>query len=139
MANINTTKKKNVVELIRDTQNARLENIVVNGTLIGAMGFSDDAGRKAALNTIQEAVDNSENIFDMMLKINQMATIEESNVEPDEQIEVDDEMYLVNYTQKKAYTMDCEEIANMDDLRVPNMPKEAIKAILVDRIKLNQQ
>lgn len=135
MATITTTSKKNVVELVKDTKNAKLEHIIINGITVGIMGSVNETDRETALSIIQKAVDNSENVYDMMSKINQMVTIEESNINPDEEIEIDGEKYLINYTDRKIYNSICKEVANMNDIKVA-MPAEAIKTILVDRVRL---
>ena len=40
---------------------------------------------------------------------------------------------IISYSNAKAYTMDGDELANCDD--IPNMPKEAVKAVLMARVE----
>jgi hypothetical protein len=70
----------------------------------------------------------------MMQKLSTIATIEENGIEPDEMIEIDGENVIISYTSKAAYTTDGEEITNCTDL--PDMPNEAIKAVLEARVKV---
>lgn len=137
MTNITTTNTtKNAVE-IRAELNAngtKIEYIVVNGQKIGVLGSTSEKDKQNAIKAIQTALDASNgNIYEMMQKLNTIATIEEKEIEPDEQIEVCGVDVIISYAAKTAYTLDGEEIANCTDL--PDMPNEAIKAVLVARIE----
>ena len=65
----------------------------------------------------------------MMQKLSEVATIEENAV--DEVVDVCGIDVMLSYTNRKTYTMDGEELANCDDL--PDMPKDATKAVLIAR------
>jgi hypothetical protein len=69
----------------------------------------------------------------MMQKLETIATIEEKEIEPDEMIEICGEDVIISYAAKTAYTIDGEEIVDCKDL--PDMPNEAIKAVLVARVE----
>ena len=69
--------------------------------------------------------------MEMMQKLSTIATIEENDIQPDEMVDVCDVDVIISYTAKTAYTVDGEEIANCTDL--PDMPNEAIKAVLIAR------
>lgn len=130
MATINTTK--NAVEL-RKVMGTKLEHIVINGQTIGIMGSVSEADREAALKALNEAyIASNGDIFEMMTKLNTIATLDEKNIEADEVI--DDEI-IISYKERKAYDMDGNELANCEGL--PNMPKEAVKALLMERVKNN--
>jgi hypothetical protein len=73
------------------------------------------------------------NIYEMMHKMMTVATITEKGIEPDEMMNICGKDVMLSYANGKAYTMDGEEIANCDDL--PDMPKDAIKAVLIERAK----
>ena len=130
MASINVNK--NAVEIHSELKanGTKVEYIVVDGQKIGIMGSVSEADRAAALKSLQEAyVASNGNIMEMMQKLSEVATIEENAV--DEVIEVCGVDIMLSYTNRKTYTMDGEEIANCDDL--PDMPKEATKAVLIAR------
>ena len=134
MANINTTK--NAVEIRKELKKngTVIEYIIVDGQKIGILGSTCEKDRQNAINAINAALSASNgNIYEMMEKLSTMATIEEKNIDPDEMIEVCGEDIIVSYANKTAYTTDGEEIANCRDL--PDIPAEAIKAVLVARVE----
>lgn len=135
MTTINTTNTtKNAVE-IRSELNAngtKIEYIVINGQKCGILGSTSEKDKQNAIRAIQTALDASGgDIYEMMQKLSTIATIEEKEIEPDEMIEICDEEVIISYASKAAYTLDGEEIVNCADL--PDMPNEAIKAVLVAR------
>lgn len=135
MANINTNK--NAVEIRSELKanGTKVEYIVIDGVKCGIMGSMNDADRAAAIKVLQDAyVASNGDIMEMMCKLNTIATIEENNIEPDEMVEICGEQIMLSYTNRKAYTMDGEEIANCDD--VTAMPKEATKALLIARAEI---
>ena len=130
MANISVNK--NAVEIHSELKanGTKVEYIVIDGCKVGIMGSVNEADRASALKALQEAyVASNGNIMEMMQKLSEVATIEENAV--DEVIEVCGVDIMLSYTNRKTYTMDGEEIANCDDL--PDMPKEATKAVLIAR------
>lgn len=137
MTNINTTNtRKNAVE-IRTELNSNgisIEYIVINGQKVGILGSANEQDKQNAIRAIQTALDSSDgNIMEMMHKLSTIATIEEKEISPDEMIEVGDVDIIISYADKTAYTTDGDEIVNCKDL--PDMPNEAIKAVLVARIE----
>lgn len=137
MTTINTTNNsKNAIEIRAELQKngATIEYIVINGLKCGILGNTGEKDKQIAIKAIQTALDASNgNIYEMMQKFKTIATIEDKETEPDEMIEVCGREIIISYKQKKAYTIDGEEIANCTDL--PDMPNEAIKAVLVARIE----
>jgi hypothetical protein len=130
MADINVNK--NAVEIHSELKanGTKIEYIVIDGQKIGIMGSVSDADRAAALKTLQDAyVASNGNIMEMMQKLSEVATIEENAV--DEVVEVCGVDIMLSYANRKTYTMDGIELANCDDM--PDMPKEATKAVLVAR------
>lgn len=123
---------KNTVEIHSELKanGTKIEYIVIDGQKIGIMGSVSDADRAAALKTLQDAyVASNGNIMEMMQKLSEVATIEEKAV--DEVVEVCGVEIMLSYTNRKTYTMDGIELANCDDM--PDMPKEATKAVLIAR------
>ena len=139
MMNINTTNtNKNAVELRAEISKngTKIEYIVINGQKIGILGSVNANDREKAIKAIQTALDASNgNIMDMMMKLNTIATMEENEIEPDEMLEICGEEVIISYASKAAYNIDGEEIAHCRDL--PDMPKEAIKAVLEARVQAN--
>lgn len=137
MATINTTNTtKNAVEIREELKanGTKIEYIVINGQTVGVLGSTGEKDRQNAIAAIQKALDASNgDIYEMMQKLSIIATIEEKEIAPDEMIEVCGEEVIISYAAKTAYTIDGEEIADCKDL--PDMPNEAIKAVLVARIE----
>ena len=138
MATINTTNtEKNAVEIRTElqTNGTTIEYIVINGQKVGILGSTSEKDKQNAIKAIQTALDASGgDIYEMMQKLSTIATIEENEIEPDEVVEVCGEEVMISYANKTAYTMDGEELTNCTDL--PDMPNEAIKAVLVARIEV---
>lgn len=136
MANINT--KKNAVEIRTELKanGTKIEYIVINGQKCGLLGSTNEADRANAIKALNDAyVASGGNIYEMLSKLETIATIEEKEIEPDEVINVHGIEIILSYSKAKAYTMDGNEVANCDDL--PSMPTEAIKAVLMARVEAN--
>lgn len=136
MANINT--KKNAVEIRTELKanGTKIEYIVINGQKCGLLGSTNEADRANAIKALNDAyVASGGNIYEMLSKLETIATIEEKEIEPDEVVNVHGIEIILSYSKAKAYTMDGNEVANCDDL--PSMPTEAIKAILMARVEAN--
>lgn len=136
MMNINTTNtNKNAVEIRTELNKngTKIEYIVINGQKVGILGSANANGRAKAIKALQTALDASNgDIFEMMEKLQTIATIEEHEIAADEMIEVNGEQVIISYASKTAYSIDGEELVNCQDL--PDMPNEAIKAVLEARI-----
>ena len=129
-----TNNTKNAVEIRAELSKngTTIEYIVVNGQKLGILGTTGTKDRENAIKAIQAALDASNgDIFEMMAKLSTIATREEKEIQPDEMVEVCGEQIILSYTSKTAYTIDGEELVNCTDL--PDMPNEAIKAVLVAR------
>lgn len=137
MATINTINNtKNAVEIRSELKanGTKIEYIIVNDQKVGILGSINEADREKAIKVLNDTYTASNgNIYEMMQKLMTVATIEEKEIEPDEQIEIYGVDIMLSYSKGKAYTMDGEEISNCDDM--PNLPKEAIKAILIARVE----
>ena len=137
MTNITTTNTtKNAVEIRAELQanGTKIEYIVVNDQKLGILGSTSEKDKQNAIKAIQTALDASNgNIYEMMQKLSTIATIEEKEIKPDEMIEINGREIIISYESKAAYTLDGEELVNCTDL--PDMPEEAIKAVLTARIE----
>ena len=134
---INTKKTpKSVIEIRSElaSNGIRMEHIIIDGQRVGIIGTTSEADKQNAIKAIETALEASNgNIYEAIQKLNTVATMEENNISPDEVVEVGEEEFIISYAQKTAYTMDGEAIVNCTDL--PDMPNEAIKAVLVARLE----
>ena len=134
MANINNNKKSlNRVQLMKEN-NSNLEFLYIDGIKVGAMGSVSEADREAGLAAIQRIVDNSNKkemalVMEVMSQINFEASMNENNIQPDEQVRIEDEDCVISYQSKKIYDMAGKELADASDMG-DNIPKEAIREIL---------
>lgn len=134
MANINNTKKSlNRVQLMKEN-NTNMEFLYIDGIKVGAMGSVSEADREAGLAVIQRIVDNSNKkgmalVMEVMSQVNFEASMNENNIQPDEQVRIEDEDCVISYQSKKIYDMAGKELADASDMG-DNIPKEAIREIL---------
>lgn len=136
----NTNNIKNAVEINNELKATGKKCEFISAEIAGEnrnIGFlvtENEAERKKAMEFFNyfSATSNG-NVYEMAKKLMIIATINENGIEPDEMVEICGEDIIMSYFNGKAYDMDCNEIANCDDM--PNLPKEAIKAILVARVE----
>ena len=134
MANINNNKKSlNRVQLMKEN-GSNLEFLYIDNIKIGAMGSVSDADREAGIKVIQRIVDNSNKkgmalVMEVMSQVNFEASMNENNIQPDEQVRIEDEDCVISYQSKKIYDMAGKELADASDMG-DNIPKEAIREIL---------
>lgn len=134
MANINNSKKSlNRVALMREN-NSNLEFLYIDGIKVGAMGSVSDADCEAGIKVIQRIVDNSNKkgmalVMEVMSQVNFEAFMNENNIQPDEQVKVENTDCVISYQSKKIYDMAGKELADASDIGA-NTPKEAIREIL---------
>lgn len=134
MANINNSKKSlNRVQLMREN-NSNLEFLYIDNIKIGAMGSVSEADREAGIRCIQKIVDNSNLtgyalIREVMSQVKFEADMNEKQIQPDEQVRIEDEDCVISYQSKKIYDMAGKELASVSDIG-DNTPKEAIREIL---------
>lgn len=133
MANINNSKKSlNRVALMKEN-NSNLEFLYIDGIKVGAMGSVSDADREAGIAVIQRIVNNSDKkgmdlVFEVMAQVNFESAMNEKNISPDEQIEVEEEQCVISYSARAIYDMNGEELANISDMG--DIPDNAAKEIL---------
>ena len=134
MANINNTKKSlNRVQLMKEN-NSNLEFLYIDEIKVGAMGSVSEADREAGLAVIERIVNNSDKkgmalVMEVMSQVNFEASMNENNIQPDEQVRIEDEDCVISYQSKKIYDMAGKELADASDMG-DNIPKEAIREIL---------
>ena len=134
MAIINNSKKSlNRVQLMKEN-NSNLEFLYIDKIKVGAMGSVSEADREAGLAVIQRIVNNSNKkgmalVMEVMSQVNFEASMNENNIQPDEQVRIEDEDCVISYQSKKIYDMAGKELADASDMG-DNIPKEAIREIL---------
>lgn len=133
MANINNSKKSlNRVQLMREN-NSNLEFLYIDGIKVGAMGSVSDADREAGIAVVQRIVDNSDKkgfalVMEVMNQVNFEASMNEAQIQPDEQVKIENIDCVISYEKLRIYTMDGKELASAEDYA--NVEHRAIKEIL---------
>lgn len=135
MATINTKKNAtlNRVQMLKDS-NSNMEYLSIDGIPCGYMGSVSEADREAGVRCIQKIVDNSNKkgydlIREVMAQVKFEADMNENNIQPDEQVKVENTDCVISYQSKKIYNMAGKELADASDIGA-NTPKEAIREIL---------
>lgn len=135
MATINTKKNAtlNRVQMLKDN-NSNMEYLSIDGIPCGYMGSISEADREAGIRCIQKIVDNSNKkgydlIREVMAQVKFEADMNEKQIQPDEQVKVEDTDCVISYQSKKIYDMAGKELADASDIG-DNTPKEAIREIL---------
>lgn len=135
MATINTKKNAtlNRVQMLKDS-NSNMEYLSIDGISCGYMGSVSEADREAGIRCIQKIVDNSNKkgydlIREVMAQVKFEADMNEKQIQPDEQVRIEDEDCVISYQSKKIYDMAGKELADASDIG-DNTPKEAIREIL---------
>ena len=134
MANINTNKNAVEIRSELNAQGVKIEYITINGQRVGILGSVSERDREAALKALNDAyIASGGDILAMVANLTTIAAIDEKGIAPDEMIEVNGVDVIISYKSATAYTVNGKEIANCTD--VPNIPREAIKALLIERVK----
>ena len=134
MANINTIKNAVEIKSSMNKDGVRIEYVCINGQKIGILGTLNDRDREAALKALNDAyIASGGSIVKMMHNLDAIAALTEKQIEPDEVVKISGADVIISYAKKTAYTMRGDELANCTDL--PDMPKEAIKAVLTARLE----
>lgn len=137
MATINMIKNnKSAVEIRSELRanGTKIEYIIINGQKVGILGSTSEADRKKAIEALSKVyTDCNGNLSETMKKLKEIAEIEEKEGQYDEVVKVCGENIMLSYSERKAYSMYGNEIANCNGL--PAMPKEAIKALLIAKVE----
>lgn len=126
--------KKNIVELRKElaANGTTMENVYVGDKKFCCIGYVSEKDKQACLKAIQIAVDNSDNLYEAMMKLMVNANLTDAEVEPDEQIDFYGVTMFINYRDKALYSTEGEEYINCRDLDC-ELPKAACKEILIRR------
>lgn len=139
--------RKSMVEIVKSIrQNAEVEILKVDGIECGIMGYANEADKQAGIAVIQQIVDNSDKRgWALAMEVRQTMLVagwqKEAGIPADakpEAVKVNGKDMNILYDKKAIYNSDLtKEVANCKDL--PDMPKEAIKAVLIERAKNARQ
>lgn len=99
------------------------------------MGFVSEADRDAGLDALRDALmATNGNIPQAMMYMYEACRMAAEGVKADEVATTEDgEEIVIDYENRKAY-IDGEEVANLDGIGC-ELPREAIKALLIDKCK----
>lgn len=135
--------RKSMVEIVKSIrQNSEVEILKIDGIECGIMGYANEADKQAGIAVVQKIVDNSDKRgWALAMEVMQTMLVagwqNEAGVPADakpESIKVNGKDMNILYDKKAIYNSDLtKEIANCKDLT--DMPKEAIKAVLIERAK----
>lgn len=96
------------------------------------MGFVSETDREAGMKLIAEALRaTAGDIRAAMYYMYNAAKTAANNIKADEAVTINGMEVIIDYQNRKAY-LDVEEITNLDDINC-ELPREAVKAILVER------
>lgn len=135
-----TSNKKSKVEIVRN-MDASVEYLVVDGIKCGIIGFVSEEEREKTLKMLNDIYNESGSIFETVSALRLAATCHEKEISPDCEISVDGVSYIVSYENNTAYTMDGNEVVNLNDLNsdngiLPDLSPDQVNRIISDRIML---
>lgn len=134
MATINTIKNPVEIKSEINKNGVKIEYICIDGVKCGILGTINDRDREAALEVLNKAyIASGGDIMQMVMNLDTIASLDEKQVDADEVVTIKGDEIILSYAKKTAYTMHGDELANCNDL--PDMPKEAIKAVLTARVE----
>jgi hypothetical protein len=140
-----------MVEIVTESRHGQtfeflsIDGIKLDGHSCAAMcviDYDTEEAKAAGINFIQKVVDNSDKrgmelVIEVARAYQMAAMHHELGIPTDakpEAVKVNDKDMNIMYSKKAIYNRDLtKEIANCKDL--PDMPKEAIKAVLIERAK----
>lgn len=135
--------RKSMVEIVKTIrQNAEVEILKIDGIECGIMGYANEDDKQTGIAVIQEIVDNSDKqgyalVMEVMQTMLVASRQKEAGIPADakpEAVKVNGKDMNILYSKKAIYNSDLtKELANCKDL--PDMPKEAIRAVLIERAK----
>ncbi len=111
----------------------KMTYVTFNDTKIGMLGYLNDRDRAAAEKALRMASEGCDSPFEAMMRLNALTAIDDSGIEPDEEVEVAGVSCYISYKDKTLYrACDCEVVCDLNDLNC-DLPKEAIKTLLIER------
>lgn len=144
-ANVNNTNNNSRIEVaaqkmpilqLRDELRAdglKMTYVTFNDEKIGMLGYLNDRDRAAAEKALRKASEGCTSPFEAIMRLNALTAIDDSGIEPDEEVEVEGVSCYISYKDKTLYrACDCEPVCDLNDLNC-DLPKEAVKTLLIER------
>lgn len=144
-ANVNNTNNNSRIEVaaqkmpilqLRDELRAdglKMTYVTFNDEKIGMLGYLNDRDRAAAEKALRKASEGCVSPFEAIMRLNALTAIDDSGIEPDEEVEVEGVPCYISYKDKTLYrACDCEPVCDLNDLNC-DLPKEAVKTLLIER------
>lgn len=98
-------------------------------------GYVSESDRQGCLRLIEKALKATEgDVGAAMRYIYEAANTAANDIKADEAVDVDGTEVIVSYEARKAY-LHSEPIADLEDITY-DLPEEAVRAMLVDRVRL---
>ena len=98
-------------------------------------GYVSESDRDGCLKLIKKALRATNgSVMQTMQYMYNAARIAAADIQPDEAVDVDGNEMLISYDAKAIYLRDM-EMANLSDVET-ELPREVVKAMLVDRARL---
>ena len=102
-------------------------------------GYVSESDRKGCLKLIEDALKATEgDVPAAMRYMYEAALTTAKEVKADEAVEVDGTEVIISYEAKAAY-LHAEKIADLEDLGDVDLPGAAVRAMLIDRVRLYAQ
>lgn len=134
-------REKSVLNLKNDldAKGVHMENVYVDGKLVGVIGVASEEDKKRAEETLARALEESNgDVMKALMMLSQLADLSEKEVSPDEEVEVKGRKYFISYKECKLYDAKGNVITDCDDLDAAakkSMTKDVVKALLTSRVK----
>ena len=119
-------------KVVKDGQG--VEPITYNGRQVGLMGYASKRDREVQLEMLSSAMESASNIHEAVNMLNKIAQCVDKEIVPDETVEVSGVNVTISYKDKKTYlisTSGVETLADLSELNLPSIGKEALKELLV--------
>ena len=119
-------------KVVKDGQG--VEPITYEGRQIGLMGYASKHDREVQLEMLSNAIESADNIYEAVNTLSKIAQCVENEIVPDETVEVSGVNVTISYKDKKTYlvaTNGVETLADLSELNLPSIGKEALKELLV--------
>ena len=133
---IEVAAQKTPILQLRDELRAdglKMTYVTFNDTKIGMLGYLNDRDRAAAEKALRKASEGCDNPYEAIMRLNALTAIDDSGIDPDEEVKVEGVSCYISYKDKTLYrACDCEAVCDLNDLNC-DLPKEVIKTLLIER------
>mgnify|MGYP003303667386 CR=1 FL=1 len=141
--NIETIKDAAGVQKIIKESDCKIENLDINGTHIGLIGYANDADKKAAEELLTKLVEGTKSMADLYYKLKVAVDLMEHDINIDKVFDFNsggNVKIVIDARKRKAYVYDVMsqkdplELANLEDLKsVKGLSDEDVCTLLKER------